>query len=95
MFVAGSGRARRRSWRAPVIVHGKTTANSRYLGFATDPFSRMDGEREWTLIAQAALWSKLTDGYRHPIRPRAALQSGARPSLLCGLEGFSKVAHRR
>ncbi len=47
---------------APVIVHGTTTANSRYLGFATDPFSRMDGEREWTLIAQAALWSTLTDG---------------------------------
>ena len=47
---------------APMIVHGATTANSRYLGFATDPFSRMDGEREWTLIAQGALWSNLTDG---------------------------------
>jgi Zinc carboxypeptidase len=47
---------------APMIVHGSTTAGSRYLGFATDPFSRMDGEREWTLIAQAALWSNLTDG---------------------------------
>ena len=47
---------------APMIVHGATTSNSRYLGFATDPFSRMDGEREWTLIAQGALWSNLTDG---------------------------------
>jgi hypothetical protein len=47
---------------APMIVHGNTTAGSRYMGFATDPFSRMDGEREWTLIAQAALWSNLTDG---------------------------------
>ena len=45
-----------------MIVHGATTANSRYLGFAIDPFSRMDGEREWTLIAQGALWSNLTDG---------------------------------
>jgi hypothetical protein len=47
---------------APMVVHGVTTANSRYLGLAADPYSRMDGEREWTLIAQAALWSNLTDG---------------------------------
>ncbi len=63
MFVAGLWRDRDPLVAgAPMIVHGTTTANSRYLGFATDPFSRMDGEREWTLIAQAALWSTLTDG---------------------------------
>jgi hypothetical protein len=46
---------------APVIVHGTTTANSRYLGLATNPFSRGDAERERALIGQAALWSNLTD----------------------------------
>jgi hypothetical protein len=46
---------------APVIVHGDTTAGSRYLGFATNPFSRGDFERAWPLIATAALWSNLTD----------------------------------
>jgi hypothetical protein len=30
---------------APVIVHGDTTADSRYLGLATNPFSRGDAER--------------------------------------------------
>jgi len=34
----------------------------RYLGLATNPFSRGDAEREWALIGQAALWSNLTDG---------------------------------
>jgi hypothetical protein len=47
---------------APMIVHGETTAGSRYLGLATNPFSRGDAEREWALIGQAALWSNLTDG---------------------------------
>jgi hypothetical protein len=46
---------------APMIVHGTTTADSRYLGLATNPFSRQDGEREWLLMGQAALWSNLTD----------------------------------
>lgn len=46
---------------APIIVHGTTTASSRYLGLATNPFSRGDAEREWALIGQAALWSNLTD----------------------------------
>ena len=50
-----------RSRGAPIIVHGTTTANSRYLGLATNPFSRGDAEREWALIGQAALWSNLTD----------------------------------
>lgn len=44
---------------APVVVHGETTADSRYLGFATNPFSRGDFER--ALMGQAALWSNLTD----------------------------------
>ncbi len=34
---------------------------SRYIGFATNPFSRGDFERSWPLIATAALWSNLTD----------------------------------
>jgi len=38
-----------------------TTADSRYLGLAANPFSRGDAEREWALIGQAALWSNLTD----------------------------------
>jgi hypothetical protein len=46
---------------APVIVHGTTTADSRYIGLAANPFSRGDAEREWALIGQAALWSNLTD----------------------------------
>ena len=46
---------------APMIVHGTTTADSRYLGLAANPFSRGDAEREWALIGQAALWSNLTD----------------------------------
>jgi Zinc carboxypeptidase len=46
---------------APIVIHGTTTADSRYLGLATNPFSRGDAEREWPLIGQAALWSNLTD----------------------------------
>ena len=46
---------------APMVVHGTTTASSRYVGLATNPFSRGDAEREWALIGQAALWSNLTD----------------------------------
>ena len=45
----------------PVIVHGETTVESRYLAFATNPFARGDFERAWALIGQAALWSTLTD----------------------------------
>jgi hypothetical protein len=44
-----------------VLVHGPTTVDSRYLGFAANPFSRQDAEREWAFIAQTALWSNLTD----------------------------------
>jgi hypothetical protein len=44
-----------------MIVHGTTTVGSRYLGLATNPLSRMDAEREWLLVGQAALWSNLTD----------------------------------
>jgi hypothetical protein len=44
-----------------MIVHGTTLVGSRYLGLATNPFSRGDAEREWPLIGQAALWSNLTD----------------------------------
>ncbi len=46
---------------APIVIHGTTTVDSRYLGLATNPFSRGDAEREWVLIGQAALWSNLTD----------------------------------
>jgi hypothetical protein len=46
---------------APVLVHGTTTAGSRYMAYATNPFSRYDAEREWPLIVQSALWSDLTD----------------------------------
>jgi hypothetical protein len=46
---------------APMAVHGDTTAGSRYAALSTNPFSRMDGEREWLWVGQAALWSNLTD----------------------------------
>lgn len=46
---------------APMILSGTTTAGSRYLAYATNPFSRGDFERAWPLIGQAALWSNLTD----------------------------------
>ena len=46
---------------APVLIHGTTTADGRYVAYATNPFSRYDAEREWPLIVQAALWSDLTD----------------------------------
>ena len=62
LFLAGLWRDRDAAvGGAPIIVHGTTTANSRYLGLATNPFSRGDAEREWALIGQAALWSNLTD----------------------------------
>jgi hypothetical protein len=62
MFVAGLWRDRDvTAANSPVIVHGTTTVDSRYLGFATNPFSRGDAEREWPLIGQAAFWSNLTD----------------------------------
>jgi hypothetical protein len=63
MFVAGLWRDRNpAAANAPIVVHGTTTADSRYLGLATNPFSRGDAEREWPLIGQAAFWSNLTDG---------------------------------
>ena len=46
---------------APVLIHGLTTSDSRYVAYATNPFSRYDAEREWPLIVQAALWSDQTD----------------------------------
>ena len=62
LFLAGLWRDRNQGVaNAPVIVHGTTTSDSRYLGLATNPFSRGDAEREWALIGQAALWSNLTD----------------------------------
>jgi Zinc carboxypeptidase len=62
LFLAGLWRDRSAAvGGAPIIVHGTTTVNSRYLGLATNPFSRGDAEREWALIGQAALWSNLTD----------------------------------
>ncbi len=58
LFVAGLWRNRQDAAAgAPVIVHGETTVGSRYLALATNPFSRGDAEREWTLIGQGALWA--------------------------------------
>ena len=63
MFVAGLWRDRNPAAAgSPVVVHGTTSVGSRYLGLATNPFSRGDAEREWPLIGQAAFWSNLTDG---------------------------------
>ena len=62
LFLAGLWRDRDAAVaNASMIVHGTTTANSRYVGLATNPFSRGDAEREWPLIGQAALWTDLTD----------------------------------
>ena len=62
MFIAGLWRDRSASAaNAPMIVHGTTLVGSRYLGLVTNPFSRGDAEREWPLVAQAVLWSNLTD----------------------------------
>ncbi|HEX9891538.1 MAG TPA: M14 family zinc carboxypeptidase [Actinomycetota bacterium] len=60
-FVAGLWRTRGAAANgAPVIARGTTSAGGRYVALATNPFSRHDAEREWALIAQAALWSDLT-----------------------------------
>ncbi|HJR99261.1 MAG TPA: M14 family zinc carboxypeptidase [Actinomycetota bacterium] len=66
LFVAGLWRDRTSAdslgaLDAPVVVHGPTTVDSRYLALAANPFSRGDAEREWALIGRAALWSNLTD----------------------------------
>ncbi len=62
MWVAGLWRDRDAAAAGqPVIVHGNTTPGSRYMGLATNPFSRQDAEREWTLMGQSAMWSMLTD----------------------------------
>jgi hypothetical protein len=62
LFIAGLWRDRNTAAaNAPMIVHGATEVGSRYMGLATNPFSRGDAEREWPLIGQAALWSNLTD----------------------------------
>jgi hypothetical protein len=63
LFIAGLWRDRNAAAaNKPIIVHGETLVGSRYMGLATNPFSRGDAEREWPLVAQAALWSNLTDG---------------------------------
>jgi hypothetical protein len=66
LFVAGLWRNRTstasmNALSAPVVVHGTTVPGSRYVGLATNAFSRGDHERSWPLIAGAALWSNLTD----------------------------------
>ena len=62
LFLAGHWRNRSpNAGNAPIVIHGETSADSRYLALATNPFSRGDAEREWALIGQAALWSNLTD----------------------------------
>jgi hypothetical protein len=43
---------------APVIAHGLNTAgSSRMTAFAMNPAYRADPEREWPMLASAALWS--------------------------------------
>jgi hypothetical protein len=62
LFIAGLWRDRSAAAaNAPVVVHGTTQVDSRFMGLATNPFSRGDAEREWPLIGQAAFWSNLTD----------------------------------
>jgi hypothetical protein len=66
LFVAGLWRNRTSpqslgALNAPVVVHGPTSVDSRYLALAANPFSRGDAEREWALIGRAALWTNLTD----------------------------------
>ena len=66
LFVAGLWRNRGSAASlaaldAPVVLHGTSLLGSRYLAYATNPFSRGDAEREWALLGQAALWSNLTD----------------------------------
>ena len=66
LFVAGLWRNRTSpasvaALNAPVVLHGESLLGSRYLAYATNPFSRGDAEREWALIGQAALWTDLTD----------------------------------
>ena len=46
---------------APMVIHGNTSAGSRYTGLGTNPFSRSDFERIWGWIVQSALWGDLTD----------------------------------
>ena len=47
MFVAGLCRDRdRKAASAPVIVHGTTLVGSRFMGLATNPFSRGDAKHE-------------------------------------------------
>lgn len=68
LFIAGLWRNRLSTSAAgapgaPIVLHGASLLNdSRYVGLATNPFSRGDAEREWPLIGQAALWTNLTDG---------------------------------
>lgn len=45
----------------PVLIHGDTTLGGRYMFFATNAFSRADGQRQWLHFLQSALWSNLTD----------------------------------
>jgi hypothetical protein len=67
LFVAGLWRSRDSTTSlgapdAPIAIHGDSLLSSRYVAYATNPFSRGDAEREWPLIGQAALWTNLTDG---------------------------------
>jgi hypothetical protein len=61
-FVAGLWNNRNTAANnGPVLIHGNTTAGSRYMFYNTNAFSRMDGQREWLYFVQTALWSNLTD----------------------------------
>ena len=81
----------------PVLIHGTTTAGSRYMFYNTNAFSRMDGQREWLYFVQAALWTNLTDEVsaereRHRAHGHWQLQCRRQPAG--GLE-HQRARHQR
>jgi Zinc carboxypeptidase len=61
-FVAGLWNNRNVSANdGPVLIHGDTTMDSRYMFYNTNAFSRADAQRQWLYFVQTALWSNLTD----------------------------------
>ena len=51
-------RSRRRAPGAPLVAHGPNTAGTaRIVSFSMNPAYRADPEREWPMLASAALWA--------------------------------------
>jgi hypothetical protein len=95
MWVAGLWRDRDpNAANAPMAVHGTTSNVGRYMGLSTNPFSRQDAEREWTMIGQAALWATLTDEADSEIAfPEESPYASARFARRCnGDTGFCGTA---